>query len=151
MNSHIAENLKALRKRFSLSQEEAAERVGVSRQAVAKWESGETVPDLMNCTALAELYSVTLDDLVHFSGGGVGADLPPKGKYLFGTVTVGERGQVVIPKRARDLFHIQPGDELLVLGDEAWETRGLALVDPKLFMAQMAEWKRTHRIPEDLK
>lgn len=42
----------------------------------------------------------------------------PKGKHIFGTVKVGERGQIVIPKEARDLFDIKPGDTLLVLGDE---------------------------------
>jgi AbrB family looped-hinge helix DNA binding protein len=40
-----------------------------------------------------------------------------KGKYLYGTVTVGERGQIVIPKEAREHFHIKPGDKLLVAGD----------------------------------
>ena len=48
----------------------------------------------------------------------------PKGKHIFGTVKVGERGQIVIPKEARDLFDIKPGDTLLVLGDEA---QGLAI------------------------
>ena len=42
----------------------------------------------------------------------------PKGKHIFGTVKVGEKGQIVIPKEARDLFAISPGDTLLVLGDE---------------------------------
>ena len=42
----------------------------------------------------------------------------PKGKHLFGTVKVGEKGQIVIPKEARELFGIQAGDTLLVLGDE---------------------------------
>ena len=42
----------------------------------------------------------------------------PKGKHIFGTVKVGERGQIVIPKEARELFDIKPGDTLLVLGDE---------------------------------
>ena len=42
----------------------------------------------------------------------------PKGKHIFGTVKVGEKGQIVIPKEARDLFGIQAGDTLLVLGDE---------------------------------
>lgn len=42
----------------------------------------------------------------------------PKGKHIFGTVKVGERGQIVIPKEARDLFDIKPGDTLLILGDE---------------------------------
>ena len=42
----------------------------------------------------------------------------PKGKHIFGTVKVGEKGQIVIPKEARTLFNINPGDTLLVLGDE---------------------------------
>lgn len=40
------------------------------------------------------------------------------GKHIFGTVKVGEKGQIVIPKEARTIFHIEPGDTLLVLGDE---------------------------------
>ena len=48
----------------------------------------------------------------------------PKGKYIFGTVKVGERGQIVIPKEARELFNIKPGDTLLVLGDE---DKGIAI------------------------
>lgn len=47
-----------------------------------------------------------------------------KGKHIFGTVKVGEKGQIVIPKEARELFNIRPGDTLLVLGDEK---RGLAI------------------------
>lgn len=42
----------------------------------------------------------------------------PKGKHIFGTVKVGEKGQIVIPKEARKIFDIKPGDSLLVLGDE---------------------------------
>ena len=49
----------------------------------------------------------------------------PKGKYIFGTVKVGERGQIVIPKEAREIFDINPGDLLLVLGDEE---QGIAVV-----------------------
>ena len=49
----------------------------------------------------------------------------PKGKHIFGTVRVGERGQIVIPKEARELFDICPGDTLLVLGDEE---QGIAVV-----------------------
>ncbi len=40
-----------------------------------------------------------------------------KGKYIYGVVTVGERGQIVIPKEARDQFDIKPGDKLVVAGD----------------------------------
>lgn len=55
----------------------------------------------------------------------MGLGVPPKGKHLFGLVTVGDKGQIVIPAKARKIFHISPGDRLVVLGDEA---QGLALL-----------------------
>ncbi len=51
------------------------------------------------------------------------------GRRIFGTVRVGEKGQVVIPKEARTFFGIQPGDDLLVLGDEA---SGLLVTRPEV-------------------
>lgn len=42
----------------------------------------------------------------------------PRGKHIFGTARVGEKGQIVIPKEAREIFGISPGDNLLILGDE---------------------------------
>ena len=56
----------------------------------------------------------------------------PKGNYAW-TATVGEKGQIVIPKQARDLFEIKPGDTLLLLGDEK---RGIA-IPPKGFFAEI--------------
>lgn len=47
------------------------------------------------------------------------------GRYIFGTATVGKRGQIVIPVKARKLFDIKPGDGLIVLGDKS---HGLALI-----------------------
>ncbi len=44
----------------------------------------------------------------------------PEGHYIFGTVKVGERGQIVIPKEAREVFQIKAGDTMIVLGDEKW-------------------------------
>ena len=121
----LDQNLRFLRKTNHYSQEEVAEKIQVSRQAVAKWESGESAPDLNNCIKLAKLYNVRLDDLVNHTDEHEGALLPPRGKHLFGVVTVGERGQIVLPKKAREVFQIQAGDTLLLLGDE--ET-GLALL-----------------------
>lgn len=54
----------------------------------------------------------------------------PKGKYAW-TARVGERGQIVIPKEARDVFDIKPGDTLLLLGDEA---QGIAIVKNDVFV-----------------
>ena len=65
MTIEIAERLVALRKQHGLSQEDLAARLGVSRQAVSKWERAESAPDTDNMIALAELYGVSLDDLVH--------------------------------------------------------------------------------------
>lgn len=127
----IDRNLRNLRRLHRLSQEELAEKLGVSRQAVAKWESGETVPDLTNCMALARLYGVTLDNLINYEDDYGGAMLPPKGKHFFGAVKVGERGQIVIPKQAREVFHINPGDSIIVLGDEE---RGIAIVKAEDFL-----------------
>ena len=59
----------------------------------------------------------------------------PKGKYMFGTVKVGEKGQIVIPKEAREVFGIQPGDTLLLLGDTE---RGIA-IPPKSMFETFAE------------
>ena len=51
------------------------------------------------------------------------------GKYLFGAVKVGERGQIVIPKEARDVYGIQPGDMMLMVGDD----NGIAMVKLNVF------------------
>lgn len=118
-------NLKRLRKINQYTQEEVAEKINVSRQAVAKWENGESTPDINSCIALAKLYNVTMDDLVNHSEEDLGVVVPPKGKHFFGSVVVGERGQIVIPKKARELFNIKSGDNLLILGDE---DRGIAIV-----------------------
>jgi AbrB family looped-hinge helix DNA binding protein len=132
----FSDNLLQLRKMRHMTQEELAEQVGVSRQAIAKWESGETVPDLEKCKLLADLFEVTLDDLANFEGAqNLGLGVPPKGKHLFGVVTVGDKGQIVIPAKARKLFAISAGDQLVVLGDE---TQGMAIMKAENFLG-MAE------------
>ena len=125
-------NIQASRQAAGMTQEQIAAIVGVSRQTVAKWESGETSPDLEHAAALADALGTTLDGLVNFDGGGLGLGAPPRGKHLFGSVKVGERGQVVIPKEAREVFDIRPGDKLVVLGDEG---QGIALCKEADFMA----------------
>lgn len=127
------DNLIQLRKMKHLTQEDIAEKLGVTRQSVAKWEAGDTIPDLDKCRVLAELLGVSLDDLANYEPEkNLGLGLPPKGKHLFGLVTVGDKGQIVIPAKARKMFDISPGDQLIVLGDE---TQGLAVLKAEFFLA----------------
>ena len=73
------DNLVHLRKLRQMTQEDLAESVGVTRQAIAKWESGETVPDLEKCRMLAEIFGVSLDDLANFEPEeNFGVNVPPK-------------------------------------------------------------------------
>ena len=53
------------------------------------------------------------------------------GKYIFGVVKVGDKGQIVIPKDARKIYDIKPGDALIMLGDE----RGIALLKTEIFQS----------------
>ena len=128
------DNLVQLRKRLNMTQEELAEKVGVSRQAVAKWEAGETSPDLEKARLLAEALGVSLDDLTNYEPGdsdSMGLPVPPKGKHIFGVVTVGDKGQIVIPAKARKIFEISSGDQLVVLGKEG---EGLAMIKANDFL-----------------
>ena len=131
----LKDNLKMLRKLKGYSQEKIAEKIKISRQAYAKWESGATIPDIDKAAQLAEVYGVSLDSLMRTETvAGVGVMRPaPKGKALWGVVTLGERGQVVIPKRARDQFGLETGDRLVVLSDET----GIALLPAEVFEANM--------------
>lgn len=120
------DNLINLRKIHNMTQEELAEKINVSRQSIAKWESGDTVPDLEKCKSLSDIFGVSLDDLANYEAeNNMGMNVPPKGKHLFGIVKVGDKGQIVIPAKARKTFNIKAGDSLVVLGDEA---QGIALI-----------------------
>lgn len=90
------------------------------------------------CRKLAELYGVTIDELLNFSEKvGTTTVLPaPKGKHIFGTTKMNDRGQIVIPKKAREIFDIRPDDELIVLGDE---TEGIAIMKAALFEKRINE------------
>ena len=70
MTIESANHLAELRRAHGLSQEDLAEKLGVSRQAISKWERAESSPDTDNLIALAQLYGVTLDELL-------GLQLPP--------------------------------------------------------------------------
>lgn len=69
MKLNLSENLQLLRKKNRLSQEELADKLSISRQAVSKWESGQSTPDLNKLIILAELYNVTVDSLLKDTNG----------------------------------------------------------------------------------
>ena len=69
----------------------------------------------------------------------LGLEVPPKGKHVFGMVKVGDKGQIVIPANARKIFDIQPGDNLLILGDEE---QGIAILKEKSFLEHLRLMER---------
>ena len=131
----LKDNLIMLRRIHGYSQEEIAEKIGISRQAYAKWERGVTIPDVEKCALLADVYHTTVDSLLRSEEiESVGMIPPaPKGKNIWGSVTMGDRGQIVIPKGARDLFGLTGGQRLIVLSDEV----GIALIPAEQFEENM--------------
>ncbi|MBQ7247536.1 MAG: helix-turn-helix domain-containing protein [Lachnospiraceae bacterium] len=133
----LKDNLVMLRKLNGYSQEQIAEKIGISRQAYAKWENGMTVPDIEKASLLAQVYGTTLDSLAKQEYvDGIGKLPPaPHGKNIWGVVTLGDRGQIVIPKDARDHLGINGGDRLVVASDEV----GIALIPADCFEKKMRE------------
>lgn len=132
------DNLIFLRKMNKLSQEELAGKLDISRQTLSKWETGEALPDIEKCKLLANIFRVTMDDLVNYDKESVGLPIPPKGKHIFGMVKVGDKGQIVIPAKARKIFQINPNDQLIILGDEE---AGLAILKEKDFMDMVKRFR----------
>ena len=131
----LKDNLAMLRNMHGFSQEELAEKINISRQAYAKWERGDTIPDVEKCSRLAEIFGVSIDSLVKTERAeGLGVLPPaPKGKNIWGSVTINERGQIVIPKAAREQFTLTAGQRLIVLSDE----EGIALIPAEKFETRM--------------
>ena len=124
------DNLIELRKINNMSQEDLASQIGLS-----KYETGESLPDIDKCSAIAKVFGITVDDLINYDKGeNMGVGVPPKGKYMFGMVKVGDKGQIVIPAKARKIFNIKPGDNLVILGDE---NAGLAILKEEDLLAMM--------------
>jgi len=65
MDIQLANRLQKLRTKRGLSQEELAGKIGVSRQAVSKWERGESLPDTDNLLTLAKVYNLKIDDMLY--------------------------------------------------------------------------------------
>lgn len=130
------ENLIMLRNINGFSQEEIAEKVNISRQAYAKWESGATIPDIEKCKRLADIYGVTIDSLITTTtiDGKEVIPPPPQGKNIWGSVVINDRGQLIIPKAAREKFGLTGGQRLIVLSDEK---EGIALIPAEIFEAKI--------------
>ena len=113
----LQDNLIMLRTMYEMSQEEIAVKIGISRQAYAKWESGATVPDIEKCKRLADFYDITIDSLLKTTTEDKIGMIPPapKGKNIWGSVTINERGQIVIPKAARErLGYVYPDEQVFI-------------------------------------
>ena len=133
------ENLISMRKMHGYSQEELAEKIGVSRQTLSKYETGESLPDIEKCRLLAAALDVRIDDLVNYDkedSNNLGLGVPPKGKHVFGITKMGEKGQIVIPAKARKIFDINPGDNLILLGDES---QGIAIIKENMLLEMLKD------------
>lgn len=143
MNNYITgAAIRALREKKRLTQHQLAEKLCVSDKAISKWETGESLPDIERCKRLADIFGVSMDDLVNYEKTdreNLGLEVPPKGKHVFGMVKVGDKGQIVIPANARKIFDIQPGDNLLILGDEE---QGIAILKEKSFLEHLRLMER---------
>ncbi len=114
MNIEMANRLVQLRRKNGFSQEELAARLGISRQAVSKWERAEASPDTDNLIALARLYGVSLDELLFAAGETEGdasapTDRPPPEEVYIGldrihVVDGGERVDI-----GQDGIYVQEG------------------------------------------
>ena len=126
MNLCIADNLKLLRYRSGYTLEAIAEIISVSRQSVAKWESGDSVPDVINCVKLASLYKISLDELVNRPlADAVSCNFSTAEDRICGVLEVSQQGTIPFPQCVMDTFDIHCGDKVLMLADKK---QGIAIV-----------------------
>lgn len=127
MDICISDNLKMLRQRYGYTLEAVAEIISVSRQAVAKWETGESIPDLINSAKLSALFKVTLDELVlNPMTEAVSAEFKLHANdHVMGMLTISENGQIRLPETVMKLFDLQIGGNVLLLADQK---QGIAIV-----------------------
>lgn len=98
------DNLISLRKLHGFSQDELAEKIGVTRQTLSKYETGESLPDIERCKRLADIFGVSMDDLVNYEKTdreNLGLEVPPKGKHVFGIQIIRRPERLCIIKRGK--------------------------------------------------
>lgn len=126
MSLCLAENLRIMRGKQGYTMENLAEIISVSRQTVAKWEAGESYPDIMNCLKLASLYKVSLDELVNKPLTALEAnEFTAVDNKICGVVDVSMEGTVKIPDPVMEMFDIKRGEKVLLLADK---NQGIALI-----------------------
>ena len=126
MNLCLTENLCLLRQKHGYTLEALAEIMSVSRQTIAKWEAGDSFPDIVNCTKLATLYKISLDELVNRPLlAAMSKEFEVEGGRICGIVDISEEGTICIPDIVMEMFDIKCGDKVLLLADKK---QGLALV-----------------------
>ena len=123
----LADNLRMLRQKEGYSQEAVAEIIDVSRQAVAKWEMGESLPDLPNTVKLATLFKVSLDEFVLKS---MNESSQGTNDKVIGVLEVSGSGQIHLPDEVMDLFDIHTGENVLLLADKE---QGIAIMKCRQF------------------
>ena len=113
--------LKQLRLTSKMTQEELAEKMNVSRQTVAKWEAGDSIPDIAKCSVLASIFNLYLDDIADmFIKRDDERAIRPKNQYFLGFSKI-ENRTVVLPENAMKMYGFQEGDELLILANSSQE------------------------------
>ena len=131
MNICISDNLSFLRHKNGYTLETLAEIMSVSRQTIAKWEIGDSLPDIINCARLASLYKISLDELVYKPLRDLTAnDFSPKHDRVCGVVEISPEGNINMPDSVMEMFDINAGDKILLLADKA---QGIALVKCNFF------------------
>ena len=127
----IADNLNLMRQKSGYSLEALAEIISVSRQTIAKWELGDSYPDLMNCMKLASLYKVSLDELVNKPMREIqNSDFLSLDYKIGGVIDMSEEGTIRIPDTVLEMFDIHPGEKVLLLADKK---QGIALIKCSYF------------------
>lgn len=126
MNLCIADNLKLLRYKNGYTLEAIAEIISVSRQSVAKWEAGDSVPDIINCAKLASLYKISLDELVNLPlKDAISGEFAAEADRICGVLEILPENTLHIPDVIMGMFGMHCGDKVLLLADKK---QGIALV-----------------------